>query len=119
MGIAKPKDDGGDDKGCIDAAVKFGSSIIKPAVDLIFVKKEDLETTTPYAYANYAYSPGYYKDSLVTCSQDALIGETISLTCLRENTKIACNDTLFAKDIVKINCKTIVKFFLCILTNIA
>ncbi|XP_070496737.1 clotting factor C-like isoform X2 [Chironomus tepperi] len=100
VGIKQPIDDEP-----VTPGYQLGSLFIKPAIEYIFQKQNNIETTTPYPYANYAYSPGYYKDSLVTCSRDALIGETILLTCMRENQKIPCNDTLFAKDIVKINCK--------------
>lgn len=57
--------------------------------------------------ANYAYSPGYYADSLVKCDSDVLRGQTITITCKRENERfsISCDDYIFAHDTAHIECK--------------
>lgn len=65
-------------------------------------------TTTPYPYENYAYSPGYYADSLVTCSNDALRNadeNSMKITCKREGIEISCYENLHKHDIAQITCK--------------
>lgn len=107
------------------SAYKLGSLFIKPAVNFIFggdeetttykiippsaknqQKQSKIETTTSYNSANFAYSPGYYLDSLIKCPSDVLHGQTITFTCKREQFVVSCDDHLFAHDTVHIDCKS-------------
>jgi hypothetical protein len=63
------------------------------------------ETTTPYALANYAYSPGYYSHSLIKCSNEYLNGKTINIICMRERIEVPCDQDLFQNDVAHIKCK--------------
>ncbi|KAG5675846.1 hypothetical protein PVAND_005716 [Polypedilum vanderplanki] len=121
LGVKKESDDSGEENinAQVDTAYKFGSLIIKPALNLLLgsddtdssitsqnpQRQDKLESTTPYNYGNYAFSPGYYKDSLVQCPSDVLKGQTITFTCYRENFLIPCDDYIFANDTAQINCK--------------
>jgi secreted trypsin-like serine protease len=54
---------------------------------------------------NYAYSPGYYSDSLVKCPSDVLVGQTITITCKRQGIIVPCDEYIFAHDTADIQCK--------------
>lgn len=86
---------------------KFGDFLLKPAFRTIFGSEKEAESTTPYPYANYAFSPGYYSDSLVTCPNSALSSHDASMkiTCKRGGVEISCYENLFQHDTAHIECK--------------
>ena len=64
------------------------------------------DQTTPYPNANYAFTPGYYQDSLAACPNEALKeDETLTIKCKRNGANISCIENLSQKDIAVIQCK--------------
>jgi hypothetical protein len=69
--------------------------------------EKEVEVTTPYNYVNYAFSPGYYADSIVSCSGDAIrsLDASMTVTCHRNGMAISCYENLLQHDIIRIECQ--------------